>query len=91
MGFFTDVGINFILARLRNNIGHYLGMTGARLKGEDVFVAGIANFYIQSNKIYEVKQEILKVFNSKEKVQNPKEKIIEILNKYHSPSGKTKL
>jgi 3-hydroxyisobutyryl-CoA hydrolase len=55
LGFFTDVGINYILARLRNNIGHYLGMTGARLKGEDVFVAGIANFYIQSNKISEVK------------------------------------
>ena len=66
-------------------------MTGARLKGEDVFVAGIANFYIQSNKISEVKQEILKVFNTKEKVENPKEKIMEILNKYHSPSGKVKL
>jgi len=76
---------------LRNNIGHYLGMTGARLKGEDVFVAGIANFYIQSNKISAAKEKILKLFNTKEKVENPKEKIIEILNKYHSPSGKAKL
>nr|VVW86857.1 unnamed protein product [Nymphaea colorata] len=33
LGFFTDVGINYILSRMRNNLGHYLGMTGARLKG----------------------------------------------------------
>lgn len=33
LGFFTDVGTNYILSRLRNNIGLYLGMTGARLKG----------------------------------------------------------
>ena len=59
LGFFTDVGINLILSRLRNNIGHYLGMTGARLKGEEVFIAGIANYYIHSNKIPQAKQESL--------------------------------
>jgi 3-hydroxyisobutyryl-CoA hydrolase len=65
LGFFTDVGINFILARLRNNIGHYLGMTGARLKGEDVFISGLAHFYIPSSKIPEARQEIFKFFGSK--------------------------
>jgi hypothetical protein len=34
LGFFTDINSCHILARLRNNIGFYLGMTGARLKGE---------------------------------------------------------
>lgn len=33
LGFFTDVGVNYLLARLRGNIGYYLGTTGARLKG----------------------------------------------------------
>ena len=33
LGFFTDVCACYTLARLRNNIGFYLGMTGARLKG----------------------------------------------------------
>lgn len=33
LGFFTDVGVNYILARMRNNLGYYLGMTGSRLKG----------------------------------------------------------
>ena len=46
IGFFTDVGAGYFLSRLRNNIGYYLGLTGARLKGEDVYIAGLANFYI---------------------------------------------
>jgi len=33
IGFFTDVGGGYFLSRLRNNIGFYLGLTGARLKG----------------------------------------------------------
>lgn len=34
IGFFTDVGGGYFLSRLRNNIGFYLGLTGARLKGK---------------------------------------------------------
>jgi len=33
LGFYTDVGANFILSRLRSNIGYYLGMTGTTIKG----------------------------------------------------------
>jgi 3-hydroxyisobutyryl-CoA hydrolase len=51
LGFFTDVGANYILSRLRSNIGLYLGMTGTRLKGEDVFISGLANFFIPSQKL----------------------------------------
>ena len=51
LGFFTDVGANYILARLRNNIGYYLGMTGDSLRGEDVFIAGLAHFYIPSARL----------------------------------------
>ena len=46
LGFFTDICSCYILSRLRNNIGFYLGMTGARLKGEDMYIAGIANYFI---------------------------------------------
>jgi enoyl-CoA hydratase/carnithine racemase len=46
IGFFTDIAAGYFLSRLRNNIGYYLGLTGARLKGEDVYIAGLANFYI---------------------------------------------
>lgn len=48
LGFFTDVGANYLLSRLKNNLGLYLGMTGARLKGEEAYIAGIAHYYIPS-------------------------------------------
>jgi 3-hydroxyisobutyryl-CoA hydrolase len=46
IGFFTDVGAGYFLSRLRSNIGFYLGLTGARLKGEDVYLAGLAKYFI---------------------------------------------
>lgn len=48
LGFFTDVGVNYRLARMRNNIGFYLGLTGSRLKGEETFIAGLANYFVKS-------------------------------------------
>jgi hypothetical protein len=33
IGYFTDIGGGYFLSRLRNNIGYYLGLTGARIKG----------------------------------------------------------
>ena len=47
LGFFTDVGSTYLLSRLRNNIGYYLGLSGSRLKGEDLFIVGLANYFIQ--------------------------------------------
>jgi 3-hydroxyisobutyryl-CoA hydrolase len=46
LGFFTDVGSTYILSRMRNSIGYYLGLTGSRLKGEDVYISGLANYYL---------------------------------------------
>jgi enoyl-CoA hydratase/carnithine racemase len=36
IGFFCDVGGSFFLPRLGLPLGLYLGLTGARLKGQDV-------------------------------------------------------
>ena len=36
IGLFPDVGGSFFLPRLDGEIGMYLGLTGARLKGSDV-------------------------------------------------------
>ncbi|OUC45703.1 enoyl-CoA hydratase/isomerase family protein [Trichinella nativa] len=48
IGLFPDVGGSFFLPRLKNKLGFYLGLTGARLSGEDVFEAGIATHYVHS-------------------------------------------
>ena len=47
LGFFTDVASSYLLSRLRSNIGYYLGLTGSRLKGEEVYLAGLANYFIR--------------------------------------------
>lgn len=46
IGFFTDVCGGYFLSRLRNNIGYYLGLTGGQLKGEEVYRAGLANYFV---------------------------------------------
>ena len=54
-----------------------------------MYIAGLANFYIPSDKLKEAYQEIAEVFSKK--VENPKEIIGQILKKYHSPSGKSEI
>ncbi len=71
---------------MRNNIGYYLGITGASLKGEDVLIAGLAHFFIPSSQINTAFKEIVNTFS--EKVDNPKAVVEKILGKYHSPSGR---
>ena len=36
IGFWPDIGASFFLPRLDGGLGYYLGLTGARLKGQDV-------------------------------------------------------
>lgn len=52
------MGATYILSRMRNNIGYYLGLTGKTLKGEDVFIAGLAHFYIKSKQLPEAYRDI---------------------------------
>ncbi|KAJ3279548.1 hypothetical protein HK104_001377 [Borealophlyctis nickersoniae] len=51
IGLFPDVGGSFFLPRLDGQLGTYLGLTGRQLKGEEVFMAGIATHYIPSGRL----------------------------------------
>lgn len=88
LGFFTDICSCYVLSRLKSNIGYYLGMTGARLKGEDVYISGLANYFIQRSSLEAAFKEIKEAIPSS---SNPKETIANILSKYHKPSGRTTL
>ncbi|XP_029169426.1 3-hydroxyisobutyryl-CoA hydrolase, mitochondrial isoform X2 [Nylanderia fulva] len=74
IGLFPDVGGSYFLPRLKGKLGLYLGLTGHRLKGIDVLLAGIATHFVPSEKIADLKRDLLALKNTDD--------IVEILNKY---------
>jgi enoyl-CoA hydratase/carnithine racemase len=50
IGLFPDVGGSYFLPRLEGALGMYLALTGARLKGGDTFLAGIATHFVPKAK-----------------------------------------
>jgi 3-hydroxyisobutyryl-CoA hydrolase len=53
IGYWPDVGVTRNLARLDGRIGVYLGMTGARITGEEAYLAGLATHFITSSMVDE--------------------------------------
>lgn len=51
IGLFPDVGGTYFLPRCPGEIGMYLGLTGARLKGADVLTAGAATHFVPREKM----------------------------------------
>jgi 3-hydroxyisobutyryl-CoA hydrolase len=51
IGFFPDVGASFFLPRMNGAVGTYLALTSERLKGANVFYAGVATHYIHSTSL----------------------------------------
>ncbi|KAJ3400732.1 hypothetical protein HDU80_006645 [Chytriomyces hyalinus] len=51
IGLFPDVGGSFFLPRLDGELGTYLGLTGQRLKGMEVYMAGIATHFVPSDRL----------------------------------------
>lgn len=59
IGLFPDVGGSYFLPRLQGKLGLYLGLTGYRLRGADVFHAGIATHFCESSKIPDLEAALL--------------------------------
>ena len=47
IGLFPDVGGGWFLPRLDGELGQWLALTGARLKGKDVLAAGVATHFVE--------------------------------------------
>lgn len=75
IGLFPDVGGGYFLPRLPGKLGLYLALSGFRLKGRDVLKAGVATHFVESSKVEEIEQELLKVSTS--------EDVGGVLDKYH--------
>lgn len=59
IGLFPDVGGGWFLPRLSGELGTWLALTGARLKGGDVAAAGIATHFVSSDRLGDLKAELL--------------------------------
>ncbi|OMH81449.1 3-hydroxyisobutyryl-CoA hydrolase, mitochondrial [Zancudomyces culisetae] len=70
IGFYTDVGGSFILSRLDENLGTYLALTGARVKGIDAFYAGFATHYVPSERLPILEQRLQELPNDNMDVVN---------------------
>ena len=58
IGLFPDVGGGWYLSRLSGRVGQYLALTGARLDGAECLAVGLANRYLQSDSLADVKASI---------------------------------
>ena len=58
IGLFPDVGGGWFLPRLDGEVGIWLALTGARLKGRDVVAAGIATHFVPAAELAGVKAHL---------------------------------
>ena len=83
IGFFTDVAGGWFFSKLRNNIGMYLGLTSAQLRGEDIVKAGIAKYYVESKDLPELQASIQELVSNGGLTRDQVEKqIYGIVSKY---------
>ncbi len=78
IGLFPDVGGGWLLANLPLGIGLWLALTGSRLRSHDLLKTGLANFYVNSENIKILKENIIK------KSYSNKNEIKKIINNYSS-------
>lgn len=83
IGLFPDVGGGWFLPRLDGELGTWLALTGAQLRGGDVVAAGIATHFVASEKLEALKADIFAAYMS----EDAKSTVDEILAAYAQPVG----
>ncbi|XP_053071418.1 3-hydroxyisobutyryl-CoA hydrolase, mitochondrial isoform X4 [Acinonyx jubatus] len=80
IGLFPDVGGGYFLPRLQGKLGYFLALTGFRLKGRDVYAAGIATHFVDSEKLGMLEEDLIALKSPS------KENIADVLEAYHTKS-----
>jgi len=52
IGFFPDVGGTWLLSRAPGELGSFIGLTGDGIGGADAILAGFADYFVNSSKLY---------------------------------------
>ncbi|HVZ30291.1 MAG TPA: enoyl-CoA hydratase/isomerase family protein [Asticcacaulis sp.] len=60
IGLFPDVGGSWFLPRLEGQLGTWLALTGAQLRGQDVHAAGLATHFVSSANLADVRAALLR-------------------------------
>ena len=79
IGLFPDVGGGRFLPRLSGQLGTYLALTGFRLKGRDVFHAGIATHFMRHEKLSSMEQILLDLV-----VGPSSQNVVDVLDNFHN-------
>ncbi|KAJ9685120.1 hypothetical protein PVL29_017232 [Vitis rotundifolia] len=64
IGLFPDVGASYFLSRLPGFVGEYLGLTGARLDGNEMIACGLATHFVLSKDLLLLENALSKVASS---------------------------
>jgi enoyl-CoA hydratase len=59
IGLMPDVGGTYLLGKMPGHCGEYAGLTGARLTGADCIYAGLADHFVQSEKLDALKKALI--------------------------------
>ncbi|XP_030466751.2 3-hydroxyisobutyryl-CoA hydrolase-like protein 5 [Syzygium oleosum] len=59
IGFHTDCGFSYMLSHLPGRLGEYLALTGARLNGKELVVAGLVTHFVPSEKLPELEKHLM--------------------------------
>ncbi|RWR80218.1 3-hydroxyisobutyryl-CoA hydrolase-like protein 5 [Cinnamomum micranthum f. kanehirae] len=66
IGFHTDCSFSYILSHLPGHLGEYLALTGARLNGKEMVVAGLATHFVPSEKLAELEKRLISLNSGNE-------------------------
>lgn len=61
IGLFPDVAATYFLSRVPNQFGLFMGLTGARIGGDDAVVAGLADYFMPSSLMRKVRSDLLRM------------------------------
>ncbi|XP_050224261.1 probable 3-hydroxyisobutyryl-CoA hydrolase 3 isoform X2 [Mercurialis annua] len=76
IGLFPDVGASHFLSRLPGHFGEYLGLTGARLNGVEMFACGLATHFVLSRDLPSLENALQTLISSENT------SIDEVINKF---------
>lgn len=80
IAFFNDNGGSYFLSRLNRNVGFYISLASARIQGGDVKKIGLADFYVESDKLDDLEGSLTECKNQQE--------IEKVLNKFSTEPPK---